>query len=289
MIEDDGLGMRMNRRDFMKIFSLSMGALYFPGLNDLSLQKDIRQRDFNSTSLPEEIEDIFVAFPHVSIDQYGYMMVDDPVTGETSQVYLSPTVWNQDNDRLHNRLYTHLPWAIVLHWFGERDDFPQAIDAYMRGFDTLRQVSDYETRTSAHFLIGDAVPVGGEEGEKFPGLGILQTQYPDVDGVPFVASHIGPMDYYAHQEGLQYFVKTAYQLNQQYGYPTSLLTEIFDGPVINPNQRSIAVEISGHRFDDLSRTLTTQKIANVLAVSQAIMKRYNIRAVDVLGHHEISL
>jgi hypothetical protein len=96
-------------------------------------------------------------------------------------------------------LYGHIPWGIVLHWYGDKENFDKTIKGYIRGFDSLRKVATYITRTSAHFLVG---PERLEQAtiNQSTGISVLQTQMPDKDGTPFVASHLMYLDYLAHQE-----------------------------------------------------------------------------------------
>ena len=66
-----------------------------------------------------------------------------------------------------------------------------------------------------------------------------------------------------------------------------VLKDIFEGPEIDPNFRTISIEIVGSDFDNHENYPSDQKIANTLSVVWAVMERYGIRASDVLGHHEI--
>ena len=53
--------------------------------------------------------------------------------------------------------------------------------------------------------------------------------------------------------------------------------------------RTIAIEIAGHSFDHPQFLPSDQKIANVIALVWALMKRYRIPATHILGHNEITL
>ena len=69
----------------------------------------------------------------------------------------------------------------------------------------------------------------------------------------------------------------------------SLLQDLYDGPKLDPNMRTIAVEIAGYDFENPEHYPQDQKIANVVSVVWAIMKRYGIPASNLMGHNEIQL
>jgi N-acetylmuramoyl-L-alanine amidase len=137
-------------------------------------------------------------------------------------------------------------------------------------------------------LIGDEPPPSSDDQPK-DGIGIIQTQIPDQDGTPFLASHLRNLDLGIHKARKQYFVRAYYQLASREPAVHSLLQDMFDGPRCDPNYRTIAIEIAGFNFDQPERYPSEQKIANVLAVVWAIMRRYRIPASNILGHHEIQL
>jgi hypothetical protein len=159
----------------------------------------------------------------------------------------------------------------------------------LRGFDSLRQVDDYETRTSAHFLVGDAVPTISSNASE-NSIGIIQTQKPDADGTPYVASHISGLDYEAHRARRQYFVRALYQLEFDEPGVHSILQDWFDGGrSIDPNMHTIAIELTSYDFENREHYPTKQKIANAISVIWAVMQRYGITANNLFGHNEIQL
>jgi hypothetical protein len=84
-------------------------------------------------------------------------------------------------------------------------------------------------------------------------------------------------------------VRALYQLGYR-GYGTyTLLQDMFDGQVVDPNMVTIAIEITGARFDNPGKLPDNQKVANVVATVWSIMKRYGILATNILGHNEIQL
>jgi hypothetical protein len=197
---------------------------------------------------------------------------------------LAQTQWNREHSHDWDRLESGFPWAIVLHWYGENSDFEQTPEAYLRGFDGLRMVSGYETRTSAHVLVGR-----GEPGVDFNQISILQTQRPHQDGTPFVASHLQTLDYVAHRQRQQYFVRALYQMGYQEPTIHSILQDWFDGPRLDTNMRSLAVEICGRDLDLTPTYPPDQQIANVVAVVAALMRRYQVPGSSLLGHLEIQI
>ncbi len=196
---------------------------------------------------------------------------------------LAQTLWNIERSSRRHRLDEKQRWGLVLHWFGDREENNLFLPGYLRGFNGLRQVGSYKTRTSAHFLVGPKLPIPNTNG-----IGIVQTQKADSDGTPFLASHLRPINRDMRTAG-NYFVKALYELGYQEPGIQSILQDFYDGPHTDPNCRTIAIEIAGHSFDDVDHLPSQQKIANVLTVVWALMKRYRISILDLLGHHEIQL
>lgn len=58
---------------------------------------------------------------------------------------------------------------------------------------------------------------------------------------------------------------------------------------VDPNRRTIGIEIAGHHFDQEATTPGEQQIANVLGLVRALMLRYRLPAKSLMGHHELSL
>ena len=235
---------------------------------------------------PEFVRLVLDSVPEFNVSEDGLLnLVNDD---SLSAVPLATTQWNRERSRPQDRLEGGHRWAIVLHWFGDVGETDQTLDAYLRGFDALRPVFNYETRTSAHFIVGSSHP--GTVSNPVQEIGVVQTQSPDADGTPFLASHLQGLDYTSHWDKKQYFVRAFYQLAHKETHAVSVLQEWFDSPnVVDPNLRSIAVEVTGHDFDSAPNSPGIQKIANVTALVWSLMKRYRIHITDVLGHHEIQL
>lgn len=238
--------------------------------------------------LPGMVGGILQKVPRTQIGPDGYLTLVAREGWVIGRVPHARTNWNMERSQPGDRLRVNLPWGIVLHWYGEKENFDPTVKAYLRGFDSMRRVENYLARTSAHFLVGPEQP---EYRAARPGdtISILQTQEPDTDGWPFLASHLAPLDYLANVQRKQYFVRALYQLGYQEPGLHSVLQDYYNKPHIDPNQCTIAIEICGYDFEHPAHFPTEQQIANVVSVVWATMKRYGIQAVNILGHHEIQL
>jgi hypothetical protein len=201
---------------------------------------------------------------------------------------LQPTIHNQENSRRWHRLAGHVPWGIVLHWYGDKDNYDRSIAGYLRGFDGVRSIDGELVRTSAHFVVGSA-PAGSRPALAGERIGYLQTQAADLDGVPFMGAHVAGLDYVGYAHGEQYFVKALDKLAYADPRNRHLLQEMYQGLHVDPNRRTIGIEIAGHHFDQEAHAPGEQQIANVLGLVRALMIRYRLSARSILGHHELSL
>jgi hypothetical protein len=277
----------INRRDFLKLVGANLAGLMLPGGLPFGDETEESWPELILEDLPVQIRNILSRTPRATIDSTGYLFVRN-TNQPPVQVPAAPTQWNLENNKPYHRLAADKPWGIVLHWYGDKENFDHSLKGYLRGFDSLREIEDYMARTSAHFLIGDEPPASRSD-QLDDRIGIIQTQNPDQDGTPFLASHLRNLDIEAHQARKQYFVRAYYQLASREPAVHSLLQDMFDGPRADPNYRTIAIEIAGFNFDHPDHYPSDQKIANVLAVVWAIMRRYRIPACNILGHHEIQL
>ena len=243
---------------------------------------------FRLNDLSYTIQAILQKVPITKIDGYGFLWQGDHSGKALERVPLAQTQWNRERSNDFEQLFKDAPWGIVLHWFGATLDGDDSLAGYLRGFDGLRRIDEYYTRTSAHFLVGGATATDQDEANTSM-VGIIQTQVPAPDGTPYVASHLHSLDYKAHELKQQYFVRAFYQLGIENPAIRSVLTDFYDGPRRDPNYRTIAIEMTGADFESPSNRPSLQQIANVLSVVIAVMKRYHITVYNVLGHHEIEL
>ncbi len=283
MVEDN---LFFSRRAFLKLAGLNLAALALPVPAGGKARPAWPRLKLEN--LPPVIQNILTKVPRTHLAADGYLLLLGEDRRPLGRVPVAQTLWNIERSRTGDRLTPGAGWGIVLHWYGDRENFDKTVDGYLRGFNSLRRIGDYITRTSAHFLIGPEKPSWGNVRGADP-VGILQTQVPDRDGTPFLASHLQPLDYSGHREGKQYFVRALYQLGYQEAGIHSLLQDLFDGPVRDPNFYTVAIEICGYDFDTPQHFPSQQQLANLLSVVWAVMKRYRIPASNLLGHHEIQL
>ncbi len=292
----------LSRREAIKLGTLALGACGFtrlPKFPSIEGPEDLfpTKTEWPKVSLetlPGKVKEIIKLTPKSEINDQGLLMLVDN-NGHKEFTPLIQTQWNKNKSEPQNRLKTKdiygnpLDWAIVLHWFGNDESFKKTVYHFVTyGFDSLRTIDGQQTRTSAHFLIGDNPPLTGEPKSGDP-VGILQTQKPDSDGTPFIGAHLSNIDLTTHQDRGQYFVRSFYHLGNQEPSVHSVLQDMFDKTPVDPNVRSIGIEISGLFFDSPENMPSNQKIANVVSTVWAIMKRYNIPALNILGHNEIQL
>lgn len=277
----------ISRREFLKILGVYSAGVAIPGKQSSIWEpEDWPLLDFYT--LPAKIREILSLVPRLSLGLDGYLVQQGDTGRPVGRVPLAQTQWNNERNTPRDRLDRRLRWGIVLHWYGDRENFDRSIRGYLRGFDSLRAVDEYITRTSAHFLVGSQ-PISIDADPEKSEISVLQTQLPDHDGTPFLASHLMPLDHLAHKNKRQYFVRALYTLSNQSAGPFTILQEFFDGPQSDPNYRTIAIETCGYDFEHAEHMPNHQQIANIVGVVWAAMKRYRIFATDIFGHNEIQL
>lgn len=276
----------ISRRAFLKLAACSLAGLGFSA--PWEAPTEVVTSLLKMEQLPRQLRTILERTPQIELDERGLVYTRDRAGQTPIQAPLVQTEWNQLYHKPWHQLYKTLPWGIVLHWYGDKAGFDRSIPGYLRGFDSLRDVDGQLIRTSAHFVVGDADPLDTrvQTGDT---IGILQTQMPALDGTPFIASHLQSLDYAGWKAGEQYFVKALDRLSHASPRNHHLLQELYQGLQIDPNLRTIAVEIAGHNFDSPEFMPEAQKTANVLALVMALMRRYQVPARGLLGHHELQL
>jgi len=279
----------LSRRDFLRFAGTSLGAFLLP-IQDLEYSiPGIAWPILRMDQVPNQIQEILDRVPNTMVTRDGHLYLMDSARGKNGYVPLAQTQWNRENSFLSDRLYKTVPWGIVLHWYGDRENYDKTITGYLRGFNSLREVNGEETRTSSHFLVdGDPPTIDSEAGESQ--FGILQTQKPHASGTPYVSSHISGLDYEAHKNRRQYFVRAQYHLGYEEPGAGSILQNWFDGGQdIDPNMRTISIEMTGYDYESLQHFPSKQKIANAVSLIWALMRRYNVSANNLFGHNEIQL
>ena len=280
------LSPQINRRDFLKLAGLNLGAVLLPR-SFLSLRPNGAWPSMAIDQLPDQIADIIERVPTTMIGDDGYLSVAGNTIPCTGRVPQARTRWNVQHSTPYDRLAGDVPWGIVLHWFGDTESKSLDLNGYLRGFNGRRREGDMVINTSAHFLVGNAVPSLAPADKE---IGIIQTQAPDTDGVPFQAAHVRGLSIEPHENQKQYFVRSYDTLAKRDATVHSLLQDLYNtqtSPWYHPNMRTIAIEITGTHFDD--DFPGPQKIANVIGVVWALMQRYRIFANRLLGHHEIQM
>lgn len=279
---------QITRRDFLKTIGASMAAFGFPNWARSDFGIQLPRPRLALDELPERIRKILSVLPYTYIDQRGLLYIRQTGLNTLAQVPLARTQWNLEYDNPWDRLVEEAPWGIVLHWYGDTDGYDRSIAGYLRGFDSLRDEDGQMVRTSAHFVVGSADP-GSLQGVSGAQIGYLQTQLPDLDGTPFGAAHLGPLDYAGQEAGQNYFLKALDRMNYEKPGRRHLLQELYYGDQLDPNLRTVGIEISGFDFDSPDGYPDDQKIANVVSLVLAIMRRYNLPARSILGHYELQI
>jgi hypothetical protein len=280
---------QLSRRGFLQFAGASLGAYLLPLEQINFAARGSAWPVLRLDQAPVHIQDILDRVPETMIARDGLLYLMDDRNQSFGWAPMAPTQWNYENSHRSDRLYTTVPWGIVLHWYGDRENFDKTITGYLRGFNSLREVDGEKTRTSAHFLVGEAIPITTSEARE-DSIGIIQTQKPAPTGTPYVASHIMGLDYEAHTARKHYFIRAQYHLGYEEPGIHSILQDWFDGgQTIDPNMRTIGIEMTGYHYEDRKHFPSNQQIANTISVIWALMRRYGITANNIFGHNEIQL
>jgi hypothetical protein len=279
---------QLGRRDFMKalaggLFSLSAlpaaGPTRKPWLGPAIPWPDM--------GWPAPIQETLDLIQPATIDSAGYFNLvsrlnDMPVQG---RIELLETKWNLKHFSPWYRLRHDLPWALVLHWDGG-PNYPRSLAQLVDGLNHSENiVTKTEAENSAHFGVGPAKPCIARGDYQAP-LSIAQLQRPWNDGTPLLASHLRYT--VGNQDQRQGTPGQVLYLMRDLGIRSSLV-DIHLGQRLDPNFRTLAIEINGRKFDDdyPNQLPGTQLMANLLTLVQTLMLRYNLRAWDVIGHLEL--
>ncbi len=222
------------------------------------------------------------------IDSRGYLNLLIEVRGTVvpGRVEVVPTRWNLERDTLAYVMRTDLRPGVVLHWDGAPTGNQRSIHQLVRGLnESVHFVTKAELTNSAHFGVGGA-PISVARDDPTGELSVAQLQHPWHDGVPLIASHLNPRvgkpDFRRGTPEQCLAVMRALTIE-------STLRAVFDGVWIDPNYRTVAIEITGSRFDrHFPHGLPpTQVISNLLSLLSALLRHFSLGPWDVLGHQEL--
>ncbi|MDH3942797.1 MAG: N-acetylmuramoyl-L-alanine amidase [Anaerolineae bacterium] len=278
----------ISRREFIKISSLQIAAALLPSRPYFSSSFLNPWPQFHLEQLPRDVLYTLQLVPDTEIDAEGYLYHSGDGMNDSGRVTLAPTEWSQENSLPSNLLFENNDWGIVLHWFGDREHHDLDIAGYLQGFNGEQVVDGKQLRTSSHFLVGDD-PVATTSAGKSDSLSIVQTQRPGPYGRPFVSSHLLPSPFQTLSDPRHYFVRAMEEVLFYEPAAYSILQEISQNTKLDPNMVTLSIEIVGYEFDGQQNYPSATKIANVVSVVWAIMKRYRIPALNILGHLEINL
>ena len=152
-----GKGNKISRRDFLKFSSINLAGFAFRNLHAVT-DWAAGWPPLRLNDLPASVREILKHVPKTVVMQNGYMHLLNENHFSLGRLPVAPTQWNMERSKSVDELFPDLRWGIVLHWFGDHDNFDRTIKGYLRGFNSIRHVTNYETQTSAHFLVGDKGP-----------------------------------------------------------------------------------------------------------------------------------
>ena len=148
----------LSRRDFLKLAAINLAGLAFRDLPEGVSDWAAGWPSLRLGALPASVREILKRVPKTAVMQNGYLHLLNEYQASLGQVPLAPTQWNLERSKALDELFPELRWGIVLHWYGDPDYFDRTVKGYLRGFNSVRRITDFETKTSAHFVVGDARP-----------------------------------------------------------------------------------------------------------------------------------
>jgi hypothetical protein len=289
---------RISRRDFIKLSGLAGIGLAIPRGAERIIYQTESWPGIKVEDLPSYHKEILLSTPKTDFSDAGIlrMGVTENGVNTMSEVPVSQTKFNKKflgiaKNSPQWRFVTDQPIGLVLHWFGDRPEF--AATWYPGG--TAREYVEAGLcgDRSVQFLVGDGVPKPGQAAldEK---LAIVQAELPDENGNWVSSAHTIEVDRSLYENGSQYFANGYYSLLRDYGFSspdrTSILQRLYQPPYNGrPNIQLVGIEIQGLLFEDPAFFPSQQKLANVLAVSLAVIKRHKISspAFNIMGHEEL--
>lgn len=277
--------LHLSRRDFLKTSAASLAALALPLGQHRLLPTATSAPHLAFSRLPPQMQAVLAKVPPLSINQRGLLDLMEPDGTTLGSAPLLRTQWNLERATYYERLDTSLPWGIVLHWFGDLPEHNLTVAGYLRGFDGIRPAGNSNGRTSAHFLVGDARPAPFVRPEART-FGIVQTQLPDSDGIPFAASHMmGLSDSTLPSDS--YFAAAFARLSAEGKGVPNLLTTPEAWRKEDWNYHTLGIEATGSYYELPGNWPDDQQIANLVGLLAALMRRYRIAAENIFGHTEL--
>ena len=288
----------LSRRDFLKFSALLGAGLIIPRKINYLLNNYESWPKLNIRYLPPFYQDILLCTPKTNFSASGIMQMGVMENGVNimRDIPVDQTKFNKKFLNLASqdpswRFVTDQPIGLVWHWFGDQ----QAYAARWYPHGTAREYVEGGLcgDRSVQFVTGDGVPEPGQEALDKK-LSIVQTELPDDKGNWIFSAHTIEVDRSLSAAGQQYFCNAYYSLMRDYDFSDSMTGTIIQRlyqPGFNdkPNKQLVGIEIQGCFFDDPTLFPSPQKLANVLAVSLAIIKRNQISspAFNAYGHEEL--
>lgn len=279
----------LSRRDFVNLLPTGAAAMLLPAWFLPPADRSSSPTGLlPPAALPHHIRAILALRTPLALNSSGYLTRSIQVRDQLmpARVPLAPTRWNLEHRRPYDRLRSDHPWGLVLHWDGAPTGNLRTVEQLVRGLNESVHFVSGETMTnSAHFGVG-AAPITVAGGSAATPLGVAQLQHPWYDGTPLIASHLNPRA--GKPDSRRDTPHECLQVMAALGID-SILRSMYEGVWIEPNTRTLAVEISGSRFDtDFPAGLPpTQTLANLLSLLSAIMHAYPLGPWHIVGHQEV--
>lgn len=288
----------ISRRDFIKSVGLAGAYLLIPnGLEKLANKVESWPR-LNIENLPPFYKDVLLLTPKTDFSKAGIMRLEVAENGVNvmHEVPVCQTKFNQKflaiaKSQPNWRFVTNQPIGLALHWFGDQQQFASVW--YPRS--TAREYIETGLcgDRSVQFVVGDGVPEAGQEALDKK-LAIVQAELPDENGNWVSSAHIINVDRSLYRSGAQYFANATYSLMRDGNFPNpekaTILQRLYQ-PGFNdrPNVQLVGIETQGCSFDDPTHFPSPQKLANILAVSLAVIKHNKVSspAYNLYGHEEL--
>jgi hypothetical protein len=290
----------LHRRDFLKISTLLGASLIIPRRLDYIFNNNESWPGLDIKDLSPFYRDVLLRTPDLDFSASGIMQMRAEENGVhvMRDIPVDQTMFNKKFLDLATRypgwrFVADQPIGLAWHWFGDGPEF--AARWYPNG--TAREYVEGGLcgDNSVQFVVGDGVLEPGQKALDKK-LSIVQAEFPDYQGNWIISAHIVQVDRSLLTTHQQHFCRAYQTLLEEYGFPDCLTGTIIQRlyqPGFNdkPNKQLVGIEIQGCLYDDPVTFPSPQKLANVLAVSLAIIKRNRISspAYNAYGHEELDI